>query len=100
MSMLLLAESVGAALLVTGSLIIGIAGIGLVRLGDPFMRMHAATKAGVVGAGLVMLGAGIATGTISGALTSLRIAPAHVAAGGILDGSQRAITRARASASV
>lgn len=71
MSMLLLAESVGAALLVTGSLIIGIAGIGLVRLGDPFMRMHAATKAGVVGAGLVMLGAGIATGTISGALTGL-----------------------------
>lgn len=71
MSMLILAETVGAALLVTGSLIIGVAGIGLIRLGDPFMRMHAATKAGVVGAGLVMLGAGVATGTVSGALTGL-----------------------------
>jgi monovalent cation/proton antiporter MnhG/PhaG subunit len=71
MSVLILAETVGAALLVTGSLIIAIAGIGLVRLGDPFMRMHAATKAGVVGAGLVMLGAGIATGTLSGTLTGL-----------------------------
>lgn len=71
MSLLFLAETVGAALLVTGSLIIGIAGIGLVRLADPFMRMHAATKAGVVGAGLVMLGAGLATGTVSGALTGL-----------------------------
>lgn len=71
MNLLMLAEAVGAALLVTGSLIIGISGIGLVRLGDPFMRMHAATKAGVVGAGLVMLGAGIATGTVSGALTGM-----------------------------
>ncbi len=71
MTLLLLAEVLGAALLVTGSLIIGISGIGLVRLGDPFMRMHAATKSGVVGAGLVMLGAGLASGTVGGALTGM-----------------------------
>ncbi|MCM0018467.1 MAG: monovalent cation/H(+) antiporter subunit G [Tagaea sp.] len=42
------------------------AALGLVRLGDPFMRMHAATKAGVVGSGLVVLGAALALGEPAG----------------------------------
>lgn len=33
------------------------AALGLVRFGDPFQRMHAATKAGTLGAGFVVLGA-------------------------------------------
>ncbi len=64
-------EALGAAIFLVGSAIIGFAGLGLIRLTDPFMRMHAATKAGVVGAGLVMLGVGIAFGTPLAAITGL-----------------------------
>jgi monovalent cation/proton antiporter MnhG/PhaG subunit len=38
------------------------AAIGVARFPDPFMRMHAATKAGVVGAGLILVGLGFAFG--------------------------------------
>lgn len=52
-----------------------IAAIGVMRLSDPFQRMHAATKAGTLGAGLVIIGAVIAHGaldaTIMGILTVL-----------------------------
>ena len=46
--------------LAAGALLLGggftlVAGIGLVRLGDVFMRMHASTKAGTLGVGLVGL---------------------------------------------
>ena len=67
----LILEALGAAILVLGGAIVGFAGLGLIRLRDPFMRMHAATKAGVVGAGLVMLGVGLASGTPLGAFTGL-----------------------------
>lgn len=50
-----------------------IAGIGVMRLSDPFQRMHAATKAGTLGAGLVILGSIISHGatdaTVMGILT-------------------------------
>jgi monovalent cation/proton antiporter MnhG/PhaG subunit len=50
-----------------------IAGIGVMRLADPFQRMHAATKAGTLGAGLVILGSVIAHGetaaTVMGLMT-------------------------------
>ena len=50
-----------------------IAGIGVMRLSDPFQRMHAATKAGTLGAGLVILGSIVSHGatdaTIMGLLT-------------------------------
>jgi len=52
-----------------------VAGLGVVRLSDPFQRMHAATKAGTLGAGLVILGTIVAQGatdaTIIGVLTIL-----------------------------
>ncbi len=41
-----------------GSIITFIAGLGVLRLPDFFMRMHAATKAGVVGPSLLLVGAG------------------------------------------
>lgn len=41
-----------------GSVITFIAAWGVLRLPDFFMRMHAATKAGVVGPGLLLVGAG------------------------------------------
>jgi len=39
-----------------------IAALGVMRLSDPFQRMHAATKAGTLGAGLVILGSIISQG--------------------------------------
>jgi len=55
-------EILAALLLVLGAAIALIAAIGVARLPDAFLRMHAATKAGVVGAGLMLVGAGLAFG--------------------------------------
>lgn len=42
----------------SGSIVTFIAALGVLRLPDFFMRMHAATKAGVVGPSLLLIGAG------------------------------------------
>ena len=47
---------IGALLLLGGALLCVFAAIGVLRLPDFFMRMHAATKAGVAGCGLILLG--------------------------------------------
>jgi multicomponent Na+:H+ antiporter subunit G len=49
-----------SALLLAGSLFCLIAAIGIVRLPDTYSRMHAASKAGTVGSGLLLLAVGIA----------------------------------------
>lgn len=49
-----------AIFLVTGALICLLASIGVLRLPDFFLRMHAATKAGVAGCGLILIGVGFA----------------------------------------
>lgn len=49
-----------AAFLLVGSAICLIAAMGVLRLPDFFLRMHAATKAGVAGAGLVLIGVAFA----------------------------------------
>ena len=46
-------EWLAAALLVTGAFFCLVAGIGVVRLKDTYQRMHASTKAGTLGLGLV-----------------------------------------------
>ncbi len=56
-------EWLAALLLISGAVITLIASIGVLRLPDAFLRMHAATKAGVVGSSLMLLGAGFAFGT-------------------------------------
>lgn len=48
-------EFVGGVLILIGAAFSLIAGIGLVRLPDLYVRMHAATKAGTLGAGLVLI---------------------------------------------
>jgi multicomponent Na+:H+ antiporter subunit G len=45
----------GGVLLILGAIFTLLAAIGVVRLPDLYMRMHAASKAGVVGGGLVLL---------------------------------------------
>lgn len=49
--------------LVAGAALCLLAAAGVLRLPDFFMRMHAATKAGVAGCGLVLIGVGFADGT-------------------------------------
>lgn len=46
-------------LVLLGSVMTVFAGIGVVRLPDIFIRMHAATKVGTLGSGLIMAGVGI-----------------------------------------
>jgi len=56
---------IGAVLVLAGSAICLVAALGVVRLPDFFMRMHAATKAGVAGSGLVLLGVAAIDGDAS-----------------------------------
>ncbi|MCW5652819.1 monovalent cation/H(+) antiporter subunit G [Hydrogenophaga sp.] len=56
---------VASCLLVAGALVCLLAATGVLRLQDFFMRMHAATKAGVVGSGLVLLGVAVADGSLA-----------------------------------
>ena len=64
-------EILAALLLVGGAGVVALAALGVARLTDPFMRMHAAAKAGVAGAGLLLLGTGLAFGTPATLLTAL-----------------------------
>jgi monovalent cation/proton antiporter MnhG/PhaG subunit len=57
-------QLIGTVLLLSGSLICLFAAIGVLRLPDFFMRMHAATKAGVAGSGLVLLGVAAFDGSL------------------------------------
>lgn len=48
-------EGVCAALILIGALFMGVAGIGLLRMPDLFMRMSCTTKASTLGMGFLML---------------------------------------------
>lgn len=48
-------QYLAALLMVSGALFSLLAAVGMLRLPDVYTRMHAASKAGVVGAGLVLL---------------------------------------------
>lgn len=49
-----------ALFLVAGAALCLLAAVGVLRLADFFLRMHAATKAGVAGTGLILIGVGFA----------------------------------------
>lgn len=49
---------IAAILFILGSAFTAAAGIGTLRLPDVFTRMHAATKVGTLGSGLIMAGVG------------------------------------------
>ncbi|MFS8111542.1 monovalent cation/H(+) antiporter subunit G [Rhizobium jaguaris] len=55
----LVAAIVVAFLLLAGALFSLVASIGIVRLPDLYSRMHAASKAGTVGSGLLLLAVGV-----------------------------------------
>ncbi|MEL6466535.1 MAG: monovalent cation/H(+) antiporter subunit G [Pseudomonadota bacterium] len=52
-------DAISALLVFLGSAMTVAAGIGVVRLPDVFTRMHAATKVGTLGSGLIMAGAAL-----------------------------------------
>jgi monovalent cation/proton antiporter MnhG/PhaG subunit len=60
----LILELVGVGFLV-------VATIGVIRFRDPFQRMHAATKAGTVGAGLVLAGTAFSQDSVDGVVIAL-----------------------------
>ena len=78
-------EFVKGAFIITGSLFILLAAIGILRLPDLLTRMHATTKAAALGVMLIMLAAAIhfaATGVVARALAVVvfRLMTAPVAA--------------------
>ncbi|HKL89411.1 MAG TPA: monovalent cation/H(+) antiporter subunit G [Salinibacter sp.] len=58
-------------LMVGGTAFMLVAAIGLLRLPDLYTRMHAVTKAGTLGVGLILLSAAVAFGDVSVATRSL-----------------------------
>lgn len=52
-------DPIVAMLLVAGGFFLFVAGLGVLRLPDVFIRMHASTKAGTLGVGLVFGGAAV-----------------------------------------
>ena len=51
-----------ATLLILGGAFAAIAGIGLLRLPDVLIRMHASTKAGTLGVGLIVIAVAVSKG--------------------------------------
>lgn len=62
---------VGCAFLLLGALFSLIAAIGVVRLPDLYTRMHAASKAGAVGGGLVLLSVALVSFDVGVALRAI-----------------------------
>jgi len=54
-----MSDLLSALLIVAGCLFCLVAAVGMLRLPDTLMRMHAATKAGTLGAGLILAGAAV-----------------------------------------
>lgn len=51
---------IASALILLGGLLTVAAGVGILRLPDVFIRMHAATKVGTLGSGLILAGVAVA----------------------------------------
>ena len=64
-------ELLAAICLVIGGFFCFVAGIGIVRLGDIFLRMHASTKAGTLGIALIALAMILLADSVLGLLEPL-----------------------------
>jgi multicomponent Na+:H+ antiporter subunit G len=60
-----MSEILTGVLLLLGAIFVLVSAVGVVRLPDVWMRLHAATKAGTLGAGLVLLAATIFFGSLA-----------------------------------
>jgi len=61
---------IAAALLIIGTLFCLVAAVGMIRLPDTLIRMHAATKAGTLGAGFILVAEAVAAGDLG---TTLKV---------------------------
>ena len=66
-------EIIGQALMVVGAVFTFIAAIGLLRLPDLFMRMHANTKSATMGVGFIMIGVALYFGEITVTTRSMAV---------------------------
>lgn len=69
-----MSDLIAALLILTGCLFCLLAAVGMLRLPDTLIRMHAATKAGTLGAGLILAGVAVDfadVGTVLRALLTL-----------------------------
>lgn len=57
--------AIAGVLLLLGAAFVLVSAIGALRMPDVYMRMHAVTKAGTLGAGLVLCAAAVLFGTLS-----------------------------------
>jgi multicomponent Na+:H+ antiporter subunit G len=67
----MICQYLGGIVTIVGGLFVALAAVGLVRFPDVYTRLHAATKAGLLGVGLILLGVGIASGELTMALRSI-----------------------------
>ena len=58
-------DAICGIIILIGAIFSFIAALGMLRMPDLLMRMHAGTKAGTLSVGLILLGTGIDFGTIS-----------------------------------
>jgi multicomponent Na+:H+ antiporter subunit G len=58
-------EVIGAIVALAGAALVFVAALGVLRMPDLYSRMHAATKAGALGSGLLVVAAAVAIGGIS-----------------------------------
>ena len=56
-------ETIVSILIMLGGAFAAVAGLGLLRLPDVLIRMHASTKAGTLGVGLIVLGVSVHFGS-------------------------------------
>ena len=64
---------IAAALIIIGSLFCMIAALGMLRLPDTLIRMHAATKAGTLGAGCILLAVALSDQNLSTTLKAAAV---------------------------
>ncbi|MGB5986051.1 MAG: monovalent cation/H(+) antiporter subunit G [Desulfobacterales bacterium] len=62
-----------SALVLIGSLFCLVAALGMLRLPDTLIRMHAATKAGTLGAGCILAAEAVAVGDLGTSLKALAV---------------------------
>jgi len=62
---------IAATLLIVGSIFCLVAAVGMLRLPDTLIRMHAATKAGTVGAGCILAAAAVIAGELGTTLKAI-----------------------------
>lgn len=100
-----------ALLMLAGAAFTALGGLGVLRFPDVYTRLHAASKTGPLGAGLILVGAGLSTGdpltilrTLAGMVFLVLVSPisAHLLAraavrSGIIPSSSTSINELRNS---